>query len=127
MKTRNIIGLVVLAGFMALLLVSFGGNVSEYTDFQEAQKRESDVHVVAKWVRRDEARYDASRDLFSFYLQDTMNNVQLVHYYDPMPVNFDKAQKVVVSGKYQNGVFVADKVLMKCPSKYKDQANVANS
>lgn len=120
MKTRNIIGIVILALFTAGLLVSFAGNVSEYTDFATAQKRESEVHVVARWVKRSEANYDANRDLFSFYLQDTLGNIQKVHYHDPMPVNFEQADKVVVSGKYENGVFVADKVLMKCPSKYKE-------
>ena len=33
---------------------------------------------------------------------------------------FETADKIVVIGKYEGDVFVADKILMKCPSKYQN-------
>ena len=39
------------------------------------------------------------------------------------PGNFDEAEKVVVIGKYQEGAFHANQILVKCPSKYDDMAS----
>jgi cytochrome c-type biogenesis protein CcmE len=38
------------------------------------------------------------------------------------PGNFDQAEKVVVIGRYHEGVFQASQILVKCPSKYDDLA-----
>jgi cytochrome c-type biogenesis protein CcmE len=35
--------------------------------------------------------------------------------------DFELSEQVVVTGEMQNGTFVANEVLMKCPSKYKDE------
>ncbi len=126
MKTRNLLALLAIGVFIAVLAVSFADNVSIYTDFAAARKQAAvntaDVHVVAQWVRREEAQYDPSTDCFRFYLQDSTGSQQLVHYYDPKPANFEQADKVVVIGKYdaQRQAFVAEKMLMKCPSKYQN-------
>ena len=106
---------------MAFLATSGAiGGASQYVSFSEAKSSGEDVHVVGKWVMRDMANYDSQKDLFSFYMQDSTQNVSLVHYYDPMPVNFKSAQKVVVQGKYEGDAFVADRIFMKCPSKYNE-------
>ena len=54
-------------------------------------------------------------------MQDTLNRVELVRYYDPKPTNFEQAEKVVVIGGYEEGAFVAEKIIMKCPSKYEEE------
>ncbi|MEM7036407.1 MAG: cytochrome c maturation protein CcmE [Bacteroidota bacterium] len=123
MKTVNIgllIGVAVLAMVGMAMLATSGaiGGASEYVSFAEAKETGEDVHVVGKWVMQDMANYDNQQDLFSFYMQDSSKNVSLVHYYDPMPVNFKSADKVVVQGKYEGNAFVADRIFMKCPSKY---------
>ncbi len=118
MKTTHIVILVALAGFVALLGINLGKNTSTYTDFSAAKASEKEVHIVGEWVNRDQSNYDPTRDLFQFYMKDTVDNVQLVHYYDPKPVNFEAAEKVVIIGEYNQDVFVADKIIMKCPSKF---------
>lgn len=123
MKTVNIgllVGIAVLA-MVGLSLFAFWGssmNASKYSSFPDAKLSGEEVHVVGSWVMQDRASYDNSKDLFSFYLQDTTGNVSLVHFYDPMPGNFKSAERVVVQGKYESNAFVADKIFMKCPSKY---------
>ena len=37
------------------------------------------------------------------------------------PQDFEKAEQIVIVGHTKNNVFVADKILMKCPSKYEDK------
>lgn len=122
MKTSSIVLLVAIAGVVGLMLYYSKDSFSQYTNFAEARKAAQEVHVVGEWVNREDAQYDANRDLFQFYLRDTTGETQLVHYFDPKPVNFETAEKVVVIGKFPREsaqpVFVAEKILMKCPSKY---------
>ncbi|MCS6904829.1 MAG: cytochrome c maturation protein CcmE [Bacteroidia bacterium] len=123
MKTLSIIGIIAIAILMAVLMVNFASEVSEYTNFEQARKMQKEVHVVAKWVMKEKAHYDPQKDIFEFYLQDSTNNIARVHYPDPMPANFEKAEKVVVCGRYEGNIFKANKILMKCPSKYNDNAS----
>lgn len=120
MKTTHIILLVALAVFAVALGVNFSSNASIYTDFATAKASNKQVHIVGAWVNRDQAQYDPSRDLFTFYMQDTLQAVEQVHYYDPKPSNFENAEKVVVIGGYEGEQFVADQIVMKCPSKYEE-------
>ncbi|MEM7367664.1 MAG: cytochrome c maturation protein CcmE [Bacteroidota bacterium] len=118
MKPAHIIAIVALAIFLVALGVNLSQNASIYTDFATAKASNNQVHIVGKWVQRDQASYDQSQDLFSFYMQDTLKRVEMVHYFDPKPINFEQAEKVVVVGGYKQDQFVADKIVMKCPSKY---------
>jgi cytochrome c-type biogenesis protein CcmE len=58
---------------------------------------------------------------FSFVLVDESGKEQKVLYNEPMPPDFTRSEKVVVIGRYQQDVFVASKILLKCPSKYQDE------
>ena len=120
MKRSTLIALISLAIGFGLLLSFYGSNISIYTDFQTAQKKQSEVHVIGTWVKRDQAFYDAQKDIFQFYLQDSLGKTALVQYHDPKPANFEQAKKIVVIGKYEGNVFKAKKILQKCPSKYKN-------
>jgi cytochrome c-type biogenesis protein CcmE len=125
MKTVNIgllIGIAVVAMIGMVLFSTWGSSTSmtKYASFADAKKTGEDVHVVGKWVMEDRAVYDNTQDLFSFYLQDTTGGTSLVHFYDPMPANFKSADRIAVQGKYEGNTFVADRILMKCPSKYGD-------
>jgi cytochrome c-type biogenesis protein CcmE len=46
--------------------------------------------------------------------------VHKVRYNNPKPANFEEAEQLVVQGRTQDGVFVADNILVKCPSKYNE-------
>lgn len=125
MKTINIgllVGIAVVAMLGLVFLATSGaiGGASQYMTFAQAKSSPEDVHVVGSWVRREEAHYDSDQDVFDFYLMDTTQQVAPVRYHDPMPVNFATAERVVVQGKYEGDVFVADRIFMKCPSKYND-------
>ena len=121
MKTSHIVLLIALAIFAVTLGVNYSSEVSIYTDFATAKASGEQVHIVGSWVNRDQSNYDPQRDLFTFYLQDTLKVVEKVSFFDPKPINFETAEKVVVIGGYQGQEFVADKIVMKCPSKYKDE------
>jgi cytochrome c-type biogenesis protein CcmE len=127
MKLRQLGLLLAIAAVGLLLLFSLSQNLSQYSDFTTARANPGrEVHVVGQWVQRDQTTYDAATDRFTFYLRDSLGTVQQIEYFDPQPANFEQADRVVLIGRCapKSGTkpetFVADKILMKCPSKYQD-------
>ena len=127
MRIKTIVALVALAGFGLLLLLSFGDQVGGYMTFEEAEVKDAHAHVVGHWVRPEDARYDRVTNLFTFYMEDEQQQERLVHYYNPKPASFEDAEQLVVQGKMEGEIFVADKILMKCPSKYNDTRALENA
>ncbi len=120
MKKINVIIILILAVVFAIVLSIYGTSVSTYSDFQTARKNpNTEVHIIGKRVNTQQEFYDPQKDLFRFTLEDSLGNRQVIHYYDPKPANFEMSEKVVVIGEYKDSVFVAKKILQKCPSKYK--------
>ena len=63
--------------------------------------------------------------MLTFPLRDQAGEVMTVVSRDGKPNNFDEAPKIVAIGQCENGVFVADHLLTKCPSKYKAEPGKA--
>ncbi len=120
MKKKTIIGLLLLVGFTSVLFMNFGRQVGGYMNFAEAAEAGARAHVVGAWVKDQPARYDPARNLFSFYMRDELGNVRLVHYANPKPANFEDAERLVIDGYARDDAFVAEHILVKCPSKYND-------
>lgn len=120
MKTRTIIGLVLLVGFTSLLFLNFGQQVGGYMNFAQAEDTGARAHVVGQWVRERGSEYDPQRNVFSFYMRDDAGVVRKVEYANPKPPNFEDAEKLVVEGRPSGDAFVAEHILVKCPSKYND-------
>jgi cytochrome c-type biogenesis protein CcmE len=60
---------------------------------------------------------------FTFNLQDGTGKLVKVIYPKPRPANFEQAVSVVAIGHYDAGqqAFMAEDMLVKCPSKYQEQ------
>ncbi|MBX3102919.1 MAG: cytochrome c maturation protein CcmE [Bacteroidetes bacterium] len=127
MKTRNLILLLALAAGFAILLVDLLSNASEFADFKHAQETGREVHVIGRWVRREEAVFKPEESYYRFYMQDTMNQVAPVVYRRGTLGDLSQAEKIDVVGKWENGEFVASKIHLKCPSKYNDAASPGKS
>jgi len=120
MRPKTLIGGVLLLGFASLVVINFGNQVGGYMDFAEAKATGAQAHVVGKWLKERHFTYDRQRNVFSFYMQDDKGNIHQVVYPNPKPPNFEDAEEVVVEGQMQGDVFVAEHILVKCPSKYND-------
>jgi cytochrome c-type biogenesis protein CcmE len=66
--------------------------------------------------------YDTNGD-FTFDLQDSTGKLVKVVYAKPKPANFEQAVSVVAIGHYDpaKNAFLAEDMLVKCPSKYQEQ------
>lgn len=122
MKTRTLIALGVLAVFLAVLMVDLLGSASQFADFESAKKADKPVHVIGRWVERDKAVFDPVNSFNRFYIEDTFKNVREVHYYQPLTGDLSQADKVDIVVRYdeKKNVYVADKIHLKCPSKYNE-------
>ncbi|RNI33193.1 cytochrome c maturation protein CcmE [Rufibacter immobilis] len=129
MKRVHIVGILVIA-VAIMIIMSTASDASVYVPFSEAQARakegdDTKVHVVGRLKKDAQGhivgmKYDPVLDpnYFSFVLVDTNRVEQQVVYYSPKPQDFDRSEQVVITGNMQGNTFVADKILLKCPSKY---------
>ncbi|MFM2031866.1 MAG: hypothetical protein RLZZ297_631 [Chloroflexota bacterium] len=62
---------------------------------------------------------------FTFLLQDSTGKMIRVISSEPKPSNFEQAVSIVAIGHYdaKSGDFIAESLLVKCPSKYQEQMN----
>lgn len=124
---RLLVGAVAVGLLLALLLWNLSGELTVYADFQTAAANPGKTyHVVAEWIDREQSYYDPAQDAFWFKARDSVGHTSWVRYPDPKPINFDAAHKVVLIGHQQDTVFYAEKILMKCPSKYKEERSSAS-
>lgn len=131
MKKSSIIGLVVIAIAVAVI-ISTSGNASSYVTFDEAKTmavngKSNSIHVVGELKKNSAGQVlgltpSSDRLSVEFTLVDDNMQEQVVFLNQPMPNDLLKSEKVVVIGGYKNDRFIADKVLLKCPSKYEETA-----
>jgi cytochrome c-type biogenesis protein CcmE len=130
MKKLHIIILVFIAAAIAVLL-SFMGDLSTYETIASAkQKAGKTVTIIARLDNTQPMVYDPLRDpnYVSFYISDTLGNKAKVVYHYEKPYDLEKAERITLKGKMNGDVFEItrkDGILLKCPSKYKDDPNVA--
>lgn len=118
MKPKTLFGIVLLVGFSSLLLLNFGDQVGGYMNFDQAFETGSKAHVTGDWVKEQAFTYDRDRNVFSFHMSDDTGNIKEVEYSNPKPPNFEDADQLVVEGYVQGEIFIAESILVKCPSKY---------
>ena len=130
MKKSHIFGIVVIA-VAIMIIISTAGDASTYVSFDEAKELAlsgdaQKIHVVGtlkKDQRGEVTGLTTSPDMLSFSFQMVDHNglEQKVIFNEPMPADFLRSEQVVVVGAYHKEIFVANKILMKCPSKYQDE------
>lgn len=121
LKRGIALGVVVIAAAIGLLSLVTGGGVTPYVGFNEARAAKGNVQVMGEIIG-NESSYDPQAGAFSFFITDANGDRMKVVYDGTKPGNFDQATSVVCIGRYENETFHAEKLLIKCPSKYQEQA-----
>lgn len=117
MKWTHALGLsFLLMGALAGLSV-YRKNLTPYISFKDAV-RSTGVVQVHGTLEKSYTHYDG-REL-SFRIKDEHGTTMDVLYADVKPGNFDQARDIVAIGRFQSGHFHAQKLLVKCPSKYQE-------
>lgn len=104
-------------GFIGYAGYFFADAVTPYVDIAEA--RASSRNVQVKGLPDHTVAPHMESEMFVFSIADeATGETMLVRYKGVKPDNFDEAYHIVAIGKYAGDAFTADKLLIKCPSKY---------
>ncbi|MGH8016620.1 MAG: cytochrome c maturation protein CcmE [Candidatus Zixiibacteriota bacterium] len=126
MKAKFIIGSIIVLAALAWGVSSFMGSTVQYVSIAEARTTDRTVQVLGK-IDTEQVKYNSAESRLEFAIYDAQatdkahaENLKIV-YYGTVPGNFDQATSVVCKGMNKEEGFVAEKLLVKCPSKYQGE------
>lgn len=121
MKKAYWAGAVLVLAFLALGLTTFTKSVTPYVSFDEARASQRTVQVMGA-LEKGSSRYDTATRTLHFVLVDPASKKSMpVAYRDVKPANFEEAVSIVAIGRMHGDDFAAEKLLVKCPSKYQGE------
>ena len=120
MKLRYVTALVIIFGFVIYGAVSLKTSLTPYVTLAEAKRSPQTVQVMGE-LEKSATHYDTTAGLLFFTLKDIHGEMLQVSYKGVRPGNFDQATQIVAVGNYEEKVFQADQLLVKCPSKYQGE------
>ena len=122
MKRIYIIVVIMIAAAIAML-VNASGDMSVYSTFADAGKSAQKVKIAGQLAKDKAMIYEPEKDpnYFSFFIKDTDGIEKKVILLAAKPQDFELSEQIVVTGSMKDDTFIATDLLMKCPSKYKDE------
>ena len=123
MKKTHIIILVAIAALIVSLIVFSAGDFSTYDTIESAKAKQGKyVHLIAKLDTSKAIEYDPinNPNYLSFYAVDSLGGKTKVVFHNSKPADLERSERIVMKGKMQTDHFECNDILLKCPSKYKD-------
>lgn len=113
---------------LIILLIAFGGyaawsftdSITPYVGIKEAKASAKNVQVKGLLDKSVKPYIEGNDFVFSLSDEET-GETMLVKYHGTKPDQFDEAHHIVAIGKWEGEAFSANKLLIKCPSKYESQ------
>ena len=115
-----VLGGLLLVAFAGFSLSSFKQTLTPYVSYEEARTAQRMVQV-AGGLEKGSSLYRSEEQALYFTIREPQTKKALrVRYHGVKPGNFEDAISVVAIGHYDRGrdEFAAEKLLVKCPSKY---------
>ncbi len=122
MKKTSIIILVGIAALIVSLL-AYSVDFSTYDSVDSAKNKQGKfVHLIAKLDHTMPLEYDPIKNpnYLSFYAIDSLGGKTKVVYRNSKPTDLEKSERLVMKGTMTKDHFECKDILLKCPSKYKD-------
>lgn len=121
MKKLHLVGILVIAISIGFLLTA-NKDVTTYGSFSEAKTGET-VKIVGQLSKDKAIVYDPAVDAnyLSFFVKDNKGEERKVILKAAKPQDFERSESIVLTGSMSGDEFVANDMLMKCPSKYQDE------
>ncbi len=122
MKKSHIIAIILVAAAIGIL-ISASSDVTTYANFAQAAKSGEKVKLVGQLIKDKPVDYNPEKDpnFLSFWLKDDAGQVRQVILRAGKPQDFERSEQIVLTGQMAGDNFEASDMLLKCPSKYKDQ------
>lgn len=119
-KRIYLLGGVLLVAFGGFAMSKFQESLTPYVSYRQARAAERTVQV-AGGLEKGSSDYDMADDSLRFTLREEASGETLrIRYAGLKPANFEDAISIVAIGRWDpaSEEFAADKLLVKCPSKY---------
>lgn len=122
MRKMHIVAIIAIA-ISVFVFINSGMEFSKYASFEDAEKTEMKVKVVGQLAKDKEIYYNPieNANFFSFYMIDKNGDTRKVVLNSAKPQDFELSEEIVLTGEMQGDIFKASDILLKCPSKYKDE------
>ena len=126
MKRTHIVILIAIAiGIGTLIMMSV--DFSTYDTIASARAKQGKfVHMIARIDKSVPLDYNPAKDpnYLSFVATDSVGEKTRVIYHDTKPPELEQTDRIVLEGRMEGDVFECKNILLKCPSKYKDDKKV---
>lgn len=125
-RVRFIVGgIVVAVAMITLLFTSLRSSTVYYLTVKELKAQGSSVYGqevrVAGTVDRETVNWEFGSTILRFNMVEGDETLPVL-YEGPVPDAFAQSEAVVVEGAYSaEGIFVADTVIVQCPSRYEGE------
>lgn len=122
MKKIHIVGIVMVVTAIVLLTTAIK-DTTTYATFEDALNSGTRVKIAGQLSIDKEMIYqpEINPDLFTFYIKDRNGEEKKVVLQAARPQDFELSEQIVVTGEMRGDEFWASDMLLKCPSKYKDE------
>ncbi len=122
MKKSHILAIILVAVGIGVL-ISASKDVTTYSSFKEAVASGERVKLVGQLVKDKPIDYNPERDpnYLTFWVADEKGESRQVVLRAAKPQDFERSESIVLTGEMKGELFEASDMLLKCPSKYKDQ------
>lgn len=122
------IALLLLFALGIATITSFIGSLTTYETVASAKEKPGKfLHLVARLDKTRPVEYDALKDpnYLSFTAIDSVGNSVKVVYRNTKPDNLESSERLVLKGSIHTDYFECREILLKCPSKYKEEVRSA--
>jgi len=122
MKKSHLLAIFVVAIAIGILITA-SKDVTTYANFAQATQSDDKVKLVGQLVKDRPIEYDPAKDpnFMAFYVKDDVGEIRRVELLAAKPQDFERSESIVLTGQMKGETFAASDMLLKCPSKYKDQ------
>ncbi|MBK8425731.1 MAG: cytochrome c maturation protein CcmE [Lewinellaceae bacterium] len=122
MKKTHILAIGILAIAIGILITA-SKDVTTYANFAQAAQSGDKVKLVGQLVKDRPVEYDPEKnaDFLAFWVRDDAGEIRRVELNAAKPQDFERSESIVLTGEMKGETFAAAEMLLKCPSKYKDQ------
>lgn len=125
MKRTHIAIIVFIAIAIGAIMVTIN-DASTYVGFTKAAENPGTKYTVIGYLDKEAPmNYNPKANRFYFTAVDKEGNKQKVFYNQPKPQDFERSEEITMKGFATDSAFVASEILMKCPSKYNEQNEMA--
>lgn len=127
MKRSHIAIIVIIAIAIGAIMVTIN-DASTYVGFAQANATPGTKYTVIGYLDKDKPMNFSPRDQrFTFTAIDKEGYKRTVIYNQPKPQDFERSEEITMKGYATDTAFVAEEILMKCPSKYNDRNKIAGN